>query len=315
MRGTMKKRAMLLLALTAIITGVVGNPINASAEEETTAPSVLSIEASSNKIDYGILAAGNSYTKTITITNNSSEQTTFSLAIDGLKDVGDESEHANLVEWTTISGSTDYTLAGEASTNVGIRVKVPKETNAGGQYAALMASNSGGDSIMLSSISAIVSGDDLRYGGEISDASVSWFNLDSVIASKVSYKNTGNVAFDSTYKFTVKSIFGGDPLYETSNTSAIYPGETGEIMADWEEAPAVGLYNVTQSVTYVNAAGEIVEHTTDRVVIMCPIWLLIVKAVIVIGIIILIVVLVKRRKNKGKSHKNSKKASWEKVEE
>ena len=314
MRGTMKKRAMLLLALTAIITGVIGNPMNALAEDETTGLSVLSIEASTDKLEYGVLSSGNSYTKTLSITNNSVEQTSFKLSIGMADGLDDTSAHASIVEWATISGAGDFTLAGEASTNISIRVKVPKDANAGGQYAALVASNASGDTISLSSISAIVSGDDLKYGGEISNTSVSWFNLNPEIKSQVGINNTGNVAFDSTYKFTVKSIFGGDPIYEATETSVMYPSGGSEIHLDWAEAPAVGLYNVTQAVTYVNGAGEIVEHTTTRIVIMCPIWLLVVKAVIVIGIIVLIVVLVKRRGGKAKSRKNDKKASWEQEE-
>ncbi|MFV0485188.1 MAG: hypothetical protein ACK5MU_03115 [Candidatus Saccharimonadales bacterium] len=314
----MKKRAMLLLVLTAIITGTVGSPINASAEEETTTgSSVLSIEASTNKLDYGILTAGNSYTKTLAITNNSTDQTTFNLAIGVAEGLGDGSEYANIAEWTTVSGSGDYTLAGEASTNVSIRVKVPKDASVGGQYAALVASNSNEDTISLVAISAIIGGDGLKYDGEVSGVDVSWFNLNSKIESQINISNSGNVAFDSTYKFAVKSIFGGDPIFETSDTSTMYPGGASELHADWSEAPAVGLYNVVQSATYVNASGEIVEHTTERIIIMCPIWLIVVIGVVIIGIIVLIVVLVKKRNGKkGKSpRKNSKKASWEKSEE
>ena len=315
MRGIMKKRAMLLLALTAIITGVVGNPMNALAEDETTGISVLSIEASTNKLEYGVLSAGNSYTKTLSVTNNSVEQTSFKLSIGSVEGVDDASQYANIVEWATISGSDEYTLAGEASTNISIRVKVPKDATAGGQYASLVASNADGDTISLSNISAIISGDELKYGGEVSEASASWFNLNPEIKSQISINNNGNVAFDSTYKLTVKSIFGGDPLHESTETSTMYPGSGSEIHLDWTDAPAIGLYNVTQAVTYVNGAGEIVEHTTSRIVIMCPIWLLIVKAVIIIAIVVLIVALVKRRGGKGKSRKNSKKASWEQAEE
>lgn len=307
---------MLLLALTAIITGTIGSPINAQAEEEITATgtSVLSVEASTPKLEYGILTAGNSYTKTLTITNNSAEQTTFGLSIASAAGVDPESQHSQMVEWITL-GSSDYTLAGEASTNISVRVKVPKDTTAGGQYAALVASNASDDAIELANISAIISGDGLQYGGEVSSVTASWFNLSPEVKTHIDIKNTGNVDFDSTYKFAFRSIFGGDPIFEESATTTMYPGTSTSIALDYPSAPAIGIYKATQSVTYVNAAGEIVEHTTDRLIIMCPIWLLIILGVLIIGIIVLVIVLVKKRSGKGKSKKGSKKPSWENVEE
>lgn len=309
----MKKRAMLLLALTAIITGVIGYPLNANAEEETTGASVLSIEASTNKLDYGVLATGNSYTKTLTITNHGANQTTFSLSVANPQSLTGDSDYASITEWITLTGGVDYTLAADASTNVSIRVKVPKDAVAGGQYAALIASNTNDDTITLTTISAIVSGDDLRYGGEVTGSDASWFNPSSEITSFVSVKNNGNVAFDADYKFTVKSIFGGDPIHEETSSDTMYPGSASEIHADWTSAPAIGLYNVSQSVTYINADGEIVEHTTERVVIMCPIWLLIVIGIAIIAIIVIVIVVAKKRGKK--SRKGSKKASWEKSED
>lgn len=309
----MKKRASLLLALTVMVTGVFGSPMNAIAEDETAGQSVLSIEASTNRLEYGGLTAGNSYTKSLTITNNAQEETSFSLAIDSLDGADTTSAHSNIVEWLTITGATDYKLAGEASVNVNIRVKVPKEATVGGQYASLIASNADGDSITLAFISAIIDGDGLKYGGEIVSSDISWFSLSPEIKSSVTIKNTGNVDFESTSKLTVTPLFGGNPIFDATTNASIYPGANDvEFHHDWSEAPSIGLYNALQTVTYVNDNGEIVEHSTERVVIICPIWLLIILAVIIIGIVVLIIFIKKRGK---KSHKNTKKPSWEQDEE
>lgn len=304
----MKKRALILLALTAIITGAVTcYPTNTARAEEPTTESVLSIEASSNSLKYDVLTPGSSYTKSLTVTNHSPIETTFSLSIAALDELANSASYSRLTEWLIFTGDVDYTLAGEASTTIGLRVKVPKEATAGGQYATLIASNTAGDSIALATISAIIDGNDLKYDGQLTDVNISWFNTSPQVTASAKVQNTGNVDFESTAKLTIKPIFGGEPIHEESKTTTIYPSASATTFDHtWTSAPAIGLYNTSQSITYVNASGEIMEYITERIIIMCPIWLIVVISLIILGTVALIVFLkLRTKKSPQKSTKTS----------
>ncbi|MDR3298202.1 MAG: hypothetical protein LBT19_02450 [Candidatus Nomurabacteria bacterium] len=291
------------------------------AKAEEAESSILTLSADPERLEYGVLIPSNSYTKTISITNEGAEKTSFTLSIVGYYQTSElDPAHTAISEWLTFTGATEYTLAPQASTNISLRVKIPKDASAGGQYASLLAGNPNSETITLSTISAIVSGSDLTYGGEVSDHQIQGFSFSPSINSSATIKNSGNVDFEAKYKFTITPLFGSDPIYDSEISRTILPSETSTIHQDWADAPIFGIFNATQTITYVNSDGEQVELTTARVAIICPIWLIIAIVVALAAIILLIVFLKRHNKksphaHKNHNHKNHKKASWEQPQE
>jgi hypothetical protein len=310
----MKKRALVLLALMTIIAGTMGLSHPTIAEESATKTTGSGLTASPEQIKYGILMPGSNYTKPLHITNTTDTDLTFSLSTATYQDVELSDDYTKITEWLTIVGSTDYTLKPEASTDINIRVRVPKDAPAGGQYASIIAAVS--DQIYtMANISAIISSEDLQHSGELVSSKLPGFSLAPEINTSATIKNTGNVDFDATIKLTVRSIFGGDPIHDDTLTQTVFPGTTAELSQDWTDAPVFGFFSATQTITYVNASGEQIERITDRVILICPIWLIIILAVVILGIIGLIIFLIIHGHNKDKLKKHHKKASWEQEED
>ena len=304
----MKKRALVLLTLMATVLGaIVYSPPAIAAEGMASSE----LTAAPEQIKYGILVPGNSYTKSFTITNTSATDLTFKLSAVSHQDIESDNAFTKITEWLTFPGiTTEYTLKPEASANINIRIKIPKDAPVGGQYASILAIASD-QTFPLASISAIINGEGLKHSGELVSQSLTSFSLSPQINSLVQVRNTGNTDFEAVSKLTIKSIFGGDPIFETSSSTPVLPSVTAEIHQDWTNAPTIGIFSATQTTAFVNANSEQVERTTDRIIVICPIWLIITVIVVILAIIALIVVLKIRHHGGRKTKKNHKKASWE----
>ena len=93
---------------------------------------------------------------------------------------------------------------------------------------------------------------------------------------------------------------------ENTQEKIIMP-ETKRIFGqNWEEAPLLGIFNVTQTITYLDEDGKAVTDTFKRISIICPLWLII----LVIAILILFIISVIFNRKRRKAGHN-KKPSWE----
>ena len=186
-----------------------------------------------------------------------------------------------IVDWITLE-KTSGEIAPNSSEEISFTINTPVDAPAGGQYAAIMvrqeASGSIGDAVNLKQnyeishlIYADVAGETVRKG-DITDVSVPSILFSGNISGTAKIKNLGNVHSRATHTLQVFPLFSNEEVYtneETPQTSFIMPGTTKLTTTSWENTPSVGIFHVIYNVEY-----EGVESNVDKIVIICPLWLL-----------------------------------------
>ena len=280
------------------------------------------------RVRYGRIEPGKVYTQTFRAINAGGAPISFELTVDPFWVENDTyrpiysepSNRTKITDWISFPDGTKYTLApndihgDDDEVEIRVRVKVPLDITGGGQYAAIMANiiNSGEkENVDLRARIAVpvystISGD-VSYHGKLIDRSISGFSFDPSINATATIENSGNADFEATYKLIIESFFGDEEINKQEEVKILLP-ETKRIhKQSWNEAPALGVFNVTQEITYLNENGEEVVDTFKSIVVICPLWLILIVFLIIILIIIVAIMNSKRRKHE----KKNKKPSWE----
>lgn len=201
-----------------------------------------------------------------------------------------ENDRTQMSKWIHIENNTG-TLTSEEVREINYRIDVPENALSGGQYAAITVriknpdSGSTGHSIISRSqvamiIYATVDGE-IEANGEIIDNSIPSFFLSSPITLSSYVVNTGNVHSDVVYVVHIENLFTGEILYDTSSEpkiNTVVPDSKLTSVNIWEETPALGLFRVTQSISYADNI-----NTRTRVVFVCPTWFLIIWIVFILS--------------------------------
>ena len=264
-----------------------------------------------------VLEPGATYEGYITVANpaSSEEDITYKASVspyvldrtDGVESAGDRSTMTQIVDWVKLKESTG-TLAPNATGRVYYTIEVPTDAPAGGQYVMIGVSldegektagtaNIGETAELASVIYAEVAGETV-HRGQLLTSNIPGFvtELPAVLSSKV--VNTGNVHETARLDISVKNVLTGEILYPyTENPKPdeeiVMPGTERTITRDVTVLSGLGIYEVTQNVTYM---GETTYNT--RVLTVCPVWFIfLVIATIVTGGWT-VAMLVKRNKNK-----------------
>jgi len=313
-----------IIALSGIpqIAGVFADELTDDGWEYTDRGYLL---VSPNRLRYGTLEPGSNYTETFMAYNIGDQPISFKLSAEPFW-VEDEtyapiySEATNrtkISNWITFPNATEYTLAPRNQegdrVEITVRVKVPSDAVGGGQYAAVMANiippDADANSFQARSRIALplystINGD-VIYRGKIVNRSISGFSFAPIIRTSSTIENTGNADFEAKYHLLIKSFFGSKTAYDDTQEKIILP-ETKRIFEhSWEDAPALGIFNVTQEITYVNENGEQVTDSYKRVTILCPLWLILVILTIVV---LAVIAITYQKKSRNIKHKKS---SWE----
>lgn len=223
-----------------------------------------------------------------------------------------ESTHTQIVDWVTFTNGSGE-IGPNSQVEIGYTVKVPNNAPGGGQYAALLVSatdSEGNDLADGSNISEVanvgpvlyakISGDIITTGDILSnDINGFLFNPPITASSKV--QNTGNVHADATYIMRVYPIFGGESIYnneEHPGTATLLPDSTRYYTTSWtadEGAPSIGIYKVQSEVRIFDQVSKV-----EKVVIICPMWVLILIIIFILAVIFWIVSRAKARKAEKK---------------
>lgn len=237
-----------------------------------------------------ILKPGESYTGYFYIMNpeENTIPITYSLKIRGFyrDDSGkaifeDVAGRSQIVDWITLLVAEENTLDPSESEKVYYTINVPENPPAGGQYAAITAtsapSNENGiirESVAMNfTIFTEIEGENIR-SSEITNLSLPFFLSDGNIVASSKVKNTGNVHGNATYTLKITPLFSNTPAFTNENDPSkklVLPDRTVEEETIWENTPSVGIFNVYYKVEF--EGGETKE--LSRLVIKCPIWLLI----------------------------------------
>ena len=301
-----------------LIAGLTFGRVYADSNSMTVSPPNQSI----------ILIPGEKYTNSLNIfnANDSTRDLKYEISIGsfsqksdngvddyGTVDIVSESSYNQIMDWITLS-KTSGTVAPNESDDVTYTIDVPEDAPAGGQYATIVVtdvttSNAAGEGNIdidqafqfAAIIYAEVAGE-TREEGSIIDNQIPSFLLSGPLQATSMVKNNGNVHTDARYTLQVWPIFGGEEICtneEKPETSLVLPG-TERYHAQTCDLPAVGIFKAKQT---VQIFGEV--SVVERIVVMCPIWLLFIIIFVIIMIIFWIVSKIRNKKNAEKPYQDS----------
>ena len=190
-------------------------------------------------------------------------------------------DYNQIVDWIELS-ETEGFISPNDNKEIRFTINVPENAAAGGQYASIVVSsgeyrvdNTSVDLREVFEVShliyADIAGETMRKGA-ISDVEVPSFLFSGNISGKASIKNEGNVHSRAKYTLQVYPFFSSEEVYtneEDPKTTFVMPDHTNYVSIEWPDTPSLGIFHVIYNVEF-----EGVESTVDKMVIVCPLWLL-----------------------------------------
>ena len=224
----------------------------------------------------------------------------------GTVDTDTVSNYNMMMDWITLDKESGVVEPNSTDT-IWYTINVPADAPAGGQYATILIKDDtkrvdeGNGNVSIQSISQMASiiyaevAGETRDDGRVISNDVPGLVLSNPLTATSVVQNDGNVHTNATYTLQVWPMFGGEEICtneEKPSESLVMP-ETTKYHAEECNLPSVGLFKVKQKVTIF---GE--ESVVEKVVLMCPLWLMFVVLAVIVGIIIWIVMKVRRRGKK-----------------
>ena len=265
------------------------------------------------------LEPGATYSSSITVKNGGRLPFTINLFVLPYQalnenydpDFSTENSYTNLKNWITFPKDSIHLEPGE-EVEAEFRVSVPKNIPGGGQYAAIIVQTR--DTInedstfrtigqVASLLYAHVEGEE-HIGAVMMGHKLPGFLLSSPFSASVTVKNDGNIDFRVDHSLTVYDFFTNKPVFtpESKDADGKTPGHaTPIILPDtsrtntltWEGAPELGVFRAVQHIQFL---GQ--EYTFERIVIVCPIWLALGAAFIVVLLVLWIILAIRGRKGR-----------------
>ncbi len=286
--------------------------------DEESFGSVFSITPMNMKLR---LAAGEVYEGVLKVFTPANMEGTFTYRVnvspynvigsDYEADLSTQSNRSKIVDWITISEPTG-TLGPNETKEIHYTVTVPEDAPGGGQYATILvgsegqanASANGGNGMQIKNIYEIgsviyaqIEGETRRVGA-IEKNEVPGFVAEMPLKTAVELSNEGNIHETAEIAVEVNNFLTGGQIYpkegdEGVTEEVVMPETTRAVVKEIKDLPALGVYEVTQTVDYMGQHSSVTQ-----VVLACPVWFML-MLVVVIGIIITgIVIAVRKHKEK-----------------
>ncbi len=263
------------------------------------------------KAELGELIPGKTYTGTFTVENTGSSKIGYK-ATPSSYTVSDELytsdfEHAtdynHIIDWVTVSPESGNLEPGEKA-EVSYTVKVPNNAPSGGQYAAILIqmiepeSEAAGTAVTATKqigfvLYSTVSGETVK-SAKVTNNKIPSIRFNPPIIASATVENTGNVHISASYVLQVYSLFGGEEIYSNEDhpTEMVILPETSRLSTQtWDNAPHLGIFRVKQTVSVLDE-----KSITEKIVFLCPVWLLFVLLLLIFCIIFWIATRIKTRK-------------------
>lgn len=199
-------------------------------------------------------------------------------------DFDSDTPYSEIQNWITLSKDSG-TISSDSVEDISYSISVPSDASAGGQYCAIIlrveneSNKAESGSVQISSIQQIanvifseIAGETSLSGGVVENK-IRSFSMDSPITTSSIVKNTGNVHSDASYVMRVYPLFSDEELFDSEAIAkkvTIFPGSSYIFADTWEGTPALGIFRVTQTVTFLSDIS-----TTSKIVFVCPAWFLI----------------------------------------
>ena len=190
-------------------------------------------------------------------------------------------DYNQIVDWVELS-EVEGIVSPNETHEVRFTINVPENAAAGGQYVSIVVSsyeyNVDNSSVNLKEvyeashlIYADVAGETVRKGS-MTDVNVPGFLFSGKIIGSAAITNEGNVHSQATHTMQIFPLFSSEEVFtneENPKKTWIMPGNTTVSSVSWDETPSLGIFHVIYNVEY-----EGVESKVDKIVIVCPLWLL-----------------------------------------
>lgn len=194
----------------------------------------------------------------------------------------------NVAGWFKLASNGGHITPGQTNA-ISYTITVPKNTTPGGYYAAIFAQTNypkTANSITLNErvgeIFYIEAAGPVTKKGEL----LSWQSAilqKPPLTATLRLENDGGVHYPATINVAVKDIFGRSK-YTLNTTKEILPQTIRRVSVSWNTAPAIGLFKVTGSVSFLNQNKTL---GTKWVLVMSQ-----TVRLILIGILILVVLFI-----------------------
>ncbi len=264
------------------------------------------------------LVAGETYTGSITVANptNAVKDFAYSVSVAPYNVTGENysadletvSSRSNIINWISIPEPKGV-LAPNEMREVKFTITVPEDAAGGGQYAAILVGSDAetakkeGFAIqniyeIASVIYADVEGDTV-HEGEVLDNYIPGFSFVTPVKVSTTIRNDGNTHETAQVYIRIKNAVTGESIYPQAGESGgieevIMPETTRYIAQDIEVLAPLGVYNVTQAVTYLDETS-IYKQT----LIVCPLWFLLLMIVTISAIVASIIRAIIKHKRKA----------------
>lgn len=277
---------LLTLAIIKPVSAVEYNEIQISPSKSAT------FELNGGDIKTGSFNVNNIGANTFTF---AVEVTPFTITDESYNpDYNLETNYTKLSKWITYTVDKTTLNPGESAI-INYTITTPEDVPGGGQYAAITAAvaSDGEGSVEITGrvayiVYAQVNGE-TRLEGSVLENNIPAFLLGMPVSASSLVENTGNVDFDAEYNFEVLEAFKDEEVYSNTDEKVTYrilPETKRFINFTWDGSPLLGLFRVRQTVT-VNGTASV----SEKLVFLCPIWLLF---IVVLGIIFIIIWLISR---------------------
>ena len=226
-------------------------------------------------------------------------------------DLETDSTRTAIAKWIEIEEPTGKIKPNE-SKEVKFKINVPANAPVGGQYATIAVSSNADTSSssgvavqnvleMASVIYGTVNGP-IEHKGEILENNVPGFIVSPPATLSALIKNEGNIHEDASFTIKVTDFFSGNTILPTENDDGEYselimPETTRYIEREVGNLPALGVVKVVQTINYMGKEPS----TTDKVIIICPIWFMALVAATTLAIIFTIVKIIRKHRKHKKS--------------
>lgn len=312
-----KIRFGVLVGALTILIGCIGMKTYAKKQSQslTVSPPTQSI----------VLIPGESYSNSLRISNanSSTRDLKYSVHIGSFSENGSKegkddygtvdhisvSNYNQIMDWISFD-KEEGTVAPNTTDIVTYTINVPDNAPAGGQYATIIirdetgsANGENNGNVAISSVYQFASiiyaevAGETRQTGTVLDNSIPTFSFDSPFTVSSTVENSGNVHTDAKYTLQIWPLFSNEEIYtneEEPMTSLILPETKRYNVQMWDESPSIGIFKVKQ---IVEIFGE--TSTIEKIVILCPLWILLMVVFVVVAIIIWIIARYKANKKQA----------------
>lgn len=217
-----------------------------------------------------------------------------------------EKDAMKIASWFTFSQTTGH-LESDTEVTINYTIKVPANAPGGGQYGAIMVETEKDkdDKGNIQAISRVgmliyshVNGE-INHCTKILENKLPTFLFNPPVFGETRVENCGNVDAELKVHLKVFPFFSNEEVYsneEKPTNMNTLPGTKRYHKELWANSPAIGIFNVDQIIQYGS------ETKTERkLVIVCPIWLIVLIVLFIISVIFWLVA--RNRENKTKSHR------------